>query len=249
MGDLLVGKNSIITGARRGIGWATVETFAANGSNVWACARKPDSDFENRIHILSEKYEVDIWPLYFDVINEGEIKAAVQAIRKHELGVDILVNVAGVADESSSFHMTSLDKMRHVMDVNLYGATLITQYVSRIMVKQNCGNIINIASVAGIDGEPAQYEYVASKAAIIGATKNLSREFAKYNIRVNAIAPGIVDTEMGNQIESNLKEEILSKVMMKRMGKPKEIANVIAFLASDLSSYMTGQVVRVDGGM
>ena len=108
---------------------------------------------------------------------------------------------------------------------------------------------MNIASIAGIDGAPAQYEYAVSKAAIIGATRNLARELAPNNIRVNAIAPGMTETDMGAQIEDTLKQEILGKVIMKRMGKPEEIANVIAFAASDMSSYMTGQVLRVDGGM
>ncbi len=242
-------KNAIITGARRGIGRATVEVFAANGANIWACARKQNDEFEVNIRTLSDKYKVSIWPVYFDVTNESEMKAAVQSIRKQKLNVDVLVNVAGIADESTSFQMTSIEKMKHVLDVNLFAVTLLTQYISRIMVRQNAGNIINIASVAGFDGTPAQYEYAASKAAIIGATKNLAREFADYNIRVNAVAPGMIETDMGAQIEEKLKQEILSKVIMKRMGKPEEIANVIAFLASDLSSYMTGQIIRVDGGM
>ena len=117
------------------------------------------------------------------------------------------------------------------------------------MARQNHGSIINIASIAGIDGTPAQYEYAASKAAIIGGTKNLARELAANNIRVNAVAPGMIDTDMGLQIDEELKQRILSKVIMNRLGKPKEIADVVAFLASDMSSYMTGQIIRVDGGM
>ena len=246
---MLRNKNAIITGARRGIGRATVEVFAANGANIWACARKQNDEFEANLRALSDKYKVSIWPVYFDVTNEYEMKTAVQGIRKQKLNVDVLVNIAGIADESTSFQMTSIEKMKHVLDVNLFAVTLLTQYISRIMVRQNAGSIINIASVAGFDGTPAQYEYAASKAAIIGATKNLAREFADYNIRVNAVAPGMIETDMGAQIEEKLKQEILSKVIMKRMGKPEEIANVIAFLASDLSSYMTGQIIRVDGGM
>ena len=246
---MLRNKNAIITGARRGIGRATVEVFAANGANIWACARKQNDEFEANRRALSDKYKVSIWPVYFDVTNEYEMKTAVQGIRKQKLNVDVLVNIAGIADESTSFQMTSIEKMKHVLDVNLFAVTLLTQYISRIMVRQNAGSIINIASVAGFDGTPAQYEYAASKAAIIGATKNLAREFADYNIRVNAVAPGMIETDMGAQIEEKLKQEILSKVIMKRMGKPEEIANVIAFLASDLSSYMTGQIIRVDGGM
>ena len=117
------------------------------------------------------------------------------------------------------------------------------------MIRQNSGSIVNIASIAGIDGDPAQYEYAASKAAVIGGTKKLARELGSNNIRVNAIAPGMIQTEMGAHIENNLRDEILAKVMMKRMGTPEEIANAIAFVASDMASYMTGQIIRVDGGI
>lgn len=246
---ILENKNAIITGARRGIGRATVEVFASKGANIWACARKKDITFEIEMKALMNKYKNRIWPIYFDMTNEAEMKSAVQSIRKQHLSVDILVNVAGIVNDSTSFQMTSIEKMKKVMDVNLFGVSLLTQYVSRIMARQRSGSIVNIASIAGIDGTPAQYEYAASKAAIIGATKNLAREMAINNIRVNAIAPGMVSTDMGAKIDDDLKKETLSKVIMNRMGKPEEIANVIAFIASDMASYMTGQVIRVDGGM
>ena len=116
------------------------------------------------------------------------------------------------------------------------------------MIRQKKGSIIYVSSIAGLDGTPSQYAYASSKAALIGATKNLAREVAADNIRVNAIAPGIIDTDMGGEIEETLREEILSKIIMKRTGTPEEVANVIAFLGSDLSSYITAQVIRVDGG-
>lgn len=246
---MLNGKNAIITGARRGIGRATVESFAMNGANVWACARKKNEEFETDMYAIGEKYGVNIWPIYFDVINETEMKQAVQSIRKQRLSVDVLVNVAGVADDSTSFQMTSMDKIKHVFEVNFFAVALLTQYVSRLMSRQNFGCIVNIASIAGIDGAPAQYEYAASKAAVIGGTRNLARELAPYNIRVNAVAPGMIDTDMGAQIDEELRQKILSKVIMKRMGKPEEIANAITFLASDMANFITGQVIRVDGGM
>lgn len=246
---MLKGKNAIITGARRGIGKSTVETFAKNGANVWACARKYDEEFERDMMNIAEEYNVQIWPVYFDVTDESQIKEAIQSIRKQKIPVDVLVNVAGIADESTSFQMTQMDKMKHVFEVNFFAVTRLIQYVSRLMTRQGSGSIVNIASIAGLDGTPAQYEYAASKAAIIGGTKNLAREFATNNIRVNSVAPGMIETDMGAQIDEDLKNNILSKVIMKRMGKPEEIANVVAFLASDLSSFMTGQVIRVDGGI
>ncbi len=216
---------------------------------MWACARKPDETFESDMSALSNKYGVKIWPVYFDVTNETEMKEAVQIIRKQKESVDILVNVAGIADDSTSFQMTSIEKMKKVMDVNFFSVTLLSQYISRLMTRQNSGSIVNIASIAGIDGTPAQYEYASSKAAIIGATKNLARELASHNIRVNAIAPGMIETDMGAKIDDDLKNAVLSKVIMNRMGRPEEIARVVAFVASDMASYMTGQIIRVDGGM
>lgn len=246
---MLKGKNAIITGSRRGIGRATVETFASMGANVWACARRQDDAFEEDMRQIAEKYSVSIWPVYFDVTDEVQIKQAVQTIRKQKISIDILVNMAGIVEQSSSFQMTSIEKMKHLFETNFFAVTLLTQYISRIMARQNCGSIVNIASIAGIDGEPAQYEYATSKAAIVGATKNLAHELAPNNIRVNAVAPGMIETEMGAKIEDELRNHVLNKVIMGRMGKPAEIANAVAFLASDYASYMTGQVIRVDGGM
>ena len=246
---MLTGKNAIITGARRGIGHAAVETFASFGANIWACARKQDNAFEEDMRRLSEKFAVSIWPIYFDVTDEAQVKQAIQMIRKQQVSIDALVNAAGIAEDSTSFQMTSIDKMKRVFDTNFFAVTLLTQYVSRLMARQGRGSIVNISSIAGLDGEPAQYEYAASKAAVAGATRHLARELAPYGIRVNAVAPGMVETEMGAKIEEKLKAHVLSKVIMNRMGKPEEIANTIAFLASDLASYITGQIIRVDGGM
>lgn len=248
---MLKNKNAIITGARRGIGRATVEVFASHGANIWACARAQNDTFEADMRTLSEKYGVNVWPVFFDVTDEAQVKQAVQTIRKQKVSIDALVNVAGIASAGAlaSFPMTSIEKMKQVMNVNLFAVALLTQYVSRLMARQNSGSIINVASIAGIDGTPAQFEYAASKGAIIAGTKNLARELSVNCIRVNAVAPGMIETDMGAQIDEKLKESILSKVIMGRMGKPVEIAEVIAFLASDLSSYMTGQIIRVDGGM
>lgn len=246
---LLENRNAIITGAAGGIGLATVECFAANGSNVWACELRETEHFEEELDNISKKYGVWIEPVYFDITDEGKVKEAVKKIRQKKCSVDILVNIAGIVADSTSFPMTGIEKMKKVFEVNFFALTLLTQYISRIMMRQNSGSIINIASIAGIDGDPAQYEYSASKAAVIGGTKKLARELAPYNIRVNAVAPGMIQTSMGAKIEENLKNEVLSKVIMKRLGKPEEIARVLAFLASDYASYMTGQVIRVDGGI
>ena len=246
---MLKGKNAIITGTRSGIGRATVECFARNGANIWSCARAYDQAYIEDMQRVSQLYGVDIWPLFFDVTDDSQIKNAVSQIRKHKKSVDVLVNVAGIAEESTNFQMTSLEKMKRVMEANFFSATIISQYVSRLMVRQQYGTIVNITSIAGLDGEPAQYEYASSKAALIGATKNLARELAPYNIRVNAVAPGMIETKMGWAIDEKLRDHMLEKTIMRRMGTPDEVANVVAFLASNLSSYMTGQVIRIDGGV
>lgn len=246
---MLKGKNAIITGARGGIGMATVKVFAENGANVWACDLAWDDESRKQLRKDEEKYNVWIKPVEFSITNDFQIKNFTQMLIKEKHAVDILVNNAGITAESTTFHMTSIDKIKEVMSVNFYGMTLMSQYISRLMARVKKGSIINIASVAGIDGTPAQYEYVASKAAVIGATKELAIELGKQGIRVNAVAPGITDTRMGEKVEEKLKNDTLTNTIMKRLAKPEEIANVIAFLASDKAGFITGQVLRVDGGM
>ncbi len=245
----LSGKTAVITGTNRGIGKEVLRVFAENGANVFACARNQNAQFEFELSTISEENNVNIFPIYFDLSDPQQIKTAVQKIRKTALTVDVLVNVAGIVEESTSFGMTSIEKMKKVFDINFFSLTQLTQYISRIMISQNHGSIVNISSIAAIDGTPAQYEYAASKAAVIGGTKKLARELADHNIRVNAVAPGIIDTDMGGKIDPVLKDEIIAKVIMKRMGTPREVANACAFLSSDLASYITGQVIRVDGGI
>ncbi len=246
---ILKDKSAIITGARRGIGRATVETFAAQGASVWACARAQDDAFEADMRSLADRYGVEIWPVYFDVTDEAQVKQAVQMIRRQKKDVDILVPVAGIVGDKTSFPMSAMENIRQVFEANYFSVTLLTQYVVRMMARQNKGSIVYISSIAGLDGTPAQYAYASSKAALIGSMKNLAREVAPNNIRVNAIAPGMIATDMGGQIGTTLRDEMLSKVILKRMGKPEEVANAIAFLASDMSSYITGQIIRVDGGI
>ncbi|MBC5689814.1 SDR family oxidoreductase [Mediterraneibacter sp. NSJ-55] len=245
---MLKGKNAVVTGARRGIGRATVEVFAKNGAAVWACARRYDEGFEKDMMELSRKYHADILPVYFDITDEGQIKEAVKTIKSQKKQVDILANIAGTADFSKSFTMNSVESMKRIFDINFWGMTVLTQYISRLMIRNNRGSIVNVSSIAAIEGTPAQYEYAASKAAVNGGMRQLAWEMQKYGIRVNTVAPGIIATDMGNQIEDELKETVLKHIIMQREGSPQEVANVIAFLASDLSSYMTGQIIRVDGG-
>lgn len=247
---LLSGKNVIVTGSNRGIGKKTVEILSENGANIWACARLFDLDYEKELQTLSSLNNVKIWPVYFDLTNPSEIKDAVQIIKKTGLKIDGLINVAGYLPESTSYWMTSIDKIKKTFEINYYGPTILTQFITRLMVKdQNKGCIINVASIEGMDGLFAPYEYISSKSAIIGGTKYLAHELADYGIRVNAISPGWTNSDMTKDIRGDIRNQMLNKISMKRFADADEIANVIVFLISDLSSYITGQVIRVDGGV
>jgi 3-oxoacyl-[acyl-carrier protein] reductase len=245
---LLKNKNAIITGCNRGIGKAILELFAENGANIWACARKPTDEFETFVGELAQKYNVSIKPVYFDLTNEEQIKNSVKTILFEKKPVDILVNNAGIFPESLAFCMTSIEQIKHTFEVNFFSQIFLTQLVSRIMTRQKQGRIVFISSVSGCDGV-GQFEYVTSKAAIIGATKKLANELGSSGITVNAIAPGMTQTDMAAIIKPEFAGERIERTVLKRIAKPREIANVALFLASDLASYMTGQILRVDGGM
>jgi len=245
---ILNGKNAIITGANRGIGQKTVEVFAQYGANIWACARIKSEKFELEMRELSRKYSVSIEPIYFNLTKSDEIKQAMKQIISQKKSIDILVNNAGIFPENKLFQMTTIEEMKNIFEVNFFSHLSITQYVSRVMTRQKYGSIINISSVAALDGDLAQLGYASSKAAMLGATKVLAIELGKYNIRVNSVAPSVTETDMISNISSEYLERSIQNNIIKRIGRKEEIANVILFLASDLSSYMTGQVIRVDGG-
>ena len=246
---MLKGKTAIITGTARGIGKATLEVFAENGADIYAHARKETPEFLAELARLSKEHNVEIRPFCFDLTDNSAMKARVKDIAAAKRPVDILINNAGMVEESASFIMTSAEKMKSVFEVNFFAQMMLTQYIVRLMTRQSKGSIINISSIAAIDGEPGQLEYNAGKAALIGATRKLAGELAPFGIRVNAIAPGIVETDMSGKIRQELKEQILERTFMKRIGLPREIAGAALFFASELSSYVTGQILRVDGGM
>ncbi len=246
---MLKNKTAVITGVTRGIGLAVLKKFSENYADSFVLVRKAAEPFLAEVQALKEEYGIRIEIVTCDLSDEESIKSAVRRISKEAPSVDILVNNAGMAADSTSFQMTSMNKMREVFQVNFFGMTVLTQYISRLMMRKKSGSIVNIASVAALDGTPAQYEYVCSKAAVVGAVKELAIELGAYGIRVNGVAPGITDTDMGGKIQSDLKDATLQNSVMKRMAEPGEIANAVLFLASDMASYMTGQVLRVDGGI
>jgi 3-oxoacyl-[acyl-carrier protein] reductase len=245
---LLQSKNAVLTGCSQGIGNATLKLFAEHGANIWACTRKPSNDFENTIYELSEKCAVEIWPVYFDLTNYTDLKDAVKTISSSKRKVDILLNNAGIT-YNALFMMSSLSMMREVFEVNFFSHLVLSQYIAKIMMRQRSGSIINISSSAGIDGNPGRSVYGASKAAIICATKSMAAELGEFGIRVNSIAPGITHTRMLSSMTERVINETLENTALKRLGTPEDIAHTALFLASDMSSYLTGQVIRVDGGM
>ena len=245
---LLKGKNAIVTGCARGIGSSIVEVLAENGANIWACARKQTPEFENFLESLSSKYDVVIKPIYFDLSDKDQMKIAVKTIMSEKISVDILVNNAGIT-YNALFQMSTIDKIQEVFDVNFISPFLFTQYIVKLMLKNKSGSIINISSSAALDGNSGRAVYGASKAALLCATKSLAAELGDQGIRANVIAPGITKTDMLSSMTEEVINETVMNTDMKRHGEPTDIANTVLFLASDLSSYITGQVIRVDGGM
>ena len=243
----LSGKTAIITGTNRGIGKVILQKFAEEGADIWACARKETEEYRDFLKKTASQYEVCITPVYFDLSDETQIKEGIQSVLKEKKPVDILVNNAGIA-HGATFQMTSLEKLKEVFDINYFAQIQIMQLVSRYMMRQKKGSIINMASVGGIEANPGYLAYGSSKAALIWATKCLSKETGAYGIRVNAVAPGLTETSMGHYKSEQEIEKVLERTSLHRMGQPEEIAEAVLYLASDQSSFMTGQVIRVDGG-
>ena len=244
----LQGKNAIVTGARSGIGRAIVELFAREGANIWAIVHREDKEWLSAMEQLAAEQNVWIKPVYIDLSDEEQIKQGMQAIIKEKLPIDILVNAAGVLSENRLIQMTPMSAMRNVMQVNFFAPVQICQLVSRMMCRYKQGSIINIASIAGIDGDLEQLEYIGSKAALIGATKKMAYEWGQFGIRVNAIAPGLTDTKMVDYMDDEMSSDMIRHLSLKRKAKPIEIAQLALFLASEEASYITAQTIRVDGG-
>lgn len=245
---MLNGKNAVVTGARTGIGRAIVEKFASEGVNVWACAHKPNEAFELDMKQISDKYVVWIKPIYFDLESEDEVKEAMKSILKEKKSLDILVNNAGIP-HGALLQMTSMKDIKRVFEINFFSQVLIMQMISKIMMRQKSGVIVNVSSVAGIVGDPGYTAYGSSKAAMAFTTKVISKELAQYGIRVNAVAPGLIETHMMEKMEENARASMIQGASLKRFGQPEEIANTICFLASDEASFITGQIIRADGGL
>lgn len=245
---MLQGKNAIITGARSGIGFATLQLFAKNGCNCWAVIHRDDESFMRKIHQLEDEYKVWIKPVHMELGCSDSIKEGIKVVTKEKHSIDILVNAAGIVSPNRLFSMTKMEDIRKVMEVNFFSAIELTQLVCRTMMRQRKGSIVNIASIAAWCEDTSQMEYAASKAALVIATKKLARELGSAGVRVNAVAPGLTQTKMLDVLENDAEAQIKKGLGMHRFGSPEEIAEVCLFLASDKSSYVTGETIKVDGG-
>ena len=245
---LLKNKLTLITGANRGIGLSIVKKFSENGSNIIACARSKSSKFEEDILNISKKYKNEITPIYFDLLKKSEIDEGVKKICKVSDQIDIMVNNAGI-NHTALFQMTSIEKLREVFEINFFSHLVLTQKLMKIMIKNKKGSIINLVSNAAQECDAGRSAYASSKSALIAFTKVLSKELGNFNIRVNAVAPGMTKTDMMEKdVSKKIIDEAIKRVPLKRAADPEEISNVVLFLGSDLSSYVNGEVVFVTGG-
>ena len=240
-------KYALITGATRGIGKQIAITLAKQGYNIALNYRKENEELENTKKEI-EEIGVQVLAVKGDVANFEDCENFVKQVIERFGQIDVLVNNAGITKDMLLMRMKKED-FEQVIDTNLVGTFNVTKNVVPYMMKTRSGRIINISSVVGISGNAGQTNYSASKAGIIGFTKSLAKEIASRNILVNAVAPGFIETNMTDVLKDDVKQEIAKNIPLKRMGTAQDVANVVKFLASDDSSYITGQVINVDGGM
>jgi len=244
---MLKNKVALITGANRGIGKAIALKFAENGSNLILESRQT-GNLNSLKKELEKEYDIEVMNVHFDIKDPLSTREAFKVIHSNIKKIDILVNNAGILGDALA-RMISADLIQDVFSVNTFGVIYTTQYAAPFMIRNGGGSIINVSSIIGTNGNKGQIVYGGSKAAVIGITKSSAKEFAEHNIRVNAIAPGFIETDMVKDLPKEIFEERMSSIKMNRIGHPEDIANTALFLASDLSSYVTGQIIGVDGGM
>lgn len=244
---ILEGKTAIITGGSRGIGRGIVKVFVEHGANVAFTYNSSATASEELVEELSGK-GVTVKAYKSNAAIFDEAQKLVEDVLKDFPSIDILINNAGITKDNLLMRMSEEDFDR-VIDVNLKSVFNMTKAVQRTMLKQRKGSIINMASVVGVKGNAGQSNYAASKAGIIGFSKSMALELGSRNIRTNVIAPGFIETEMTGQLDEKTVEGWRNLIPLKRGGSPEDVANVCVFLASDLSDYVTGQVLNVDGGM
>lgn len=242
------GKVILVTGAARGIGKSIILNFAEEGYDVSLNYRTKTTELDELKNEIESKYNVKCALVQGDVAKFEDAEKIVNETVEKLGKIDVLVNNAGITKDTLLMRMSKED-FEKVIDINLVGTFNVTRNVIPLMIKQRSGRIINISSVVGVAGNAGQTNYSASKAGIIGFTKSLAKEVASRNILVNAVAPGFISTDMTSVLSDSVKENINNQIPLRKMGTADDIAKVVKFLASDDSSYITGQVINVDGGM
>lgn len=243
----LSGKTALVTGAGRGIGAAIAKKLADKGATVIINYSGNDKAAQDTLNdIAADGNKAEIYKC--NVADYEEVEQMIQYVEQKYKKIDILINNAGITRDGLIMRMSEKD-FDDVIDVNLKGTFNCIRHVARQMIKQRCGRIVNMSSVVGIAGNAGQVNYAASKAGVIGITKSAAKELAARGITVNAIAPGYIDTDMTRVLSDDIKDGIVSQIPLKRMGQVSDIADAAAFLVSDRASYITGQVLSVDGGM
>ncbi|UTC76457.1 3-oxoacyl-[acyl-carrier-protein] reductase [Treponema sp. OMZ 792] len=244
---LLQGKKALVTGSSRGIGKEVVRRFIEEGAEVWGLCTKPSAAKSEMEAFAKEKGSV-FHEIYADCGNAEGLTETVKKALEESGGFDVLVNNAGITRDGLSFRM-KLSDWEDVLRVNLTGVFIASQIVSSDMIRKRAGSIINMTSIVGLHGQGGQVNYSASKAGLIGFTKSLAKETAGRGVRVNAIAPGYIETDMTAAVNEEMRKTWVEGIPLKRAGQPIDIANAAVFLASDLSLYITAQVLGVDGGL
>ncbi|MFT5872900.1 MAG: 3-oxoacyl-[acyl-carrier protein] reductase [Clostridium sp.] len=244
---MLKGKTAVVTGASRGIGRAIAIKLAKLGANIVVNYRNSFDAVQGVVKEI-EALGVKALAVQADISSYSDVEYMMKKCIEEFGSIDILVNNAGITKDGLLMRMKEED-FDSVININLKGAFNCTKHVSALMLKQRRGRIINISSVSGLTGNAGQVNYSSAKAGIIGMTKSVAREFASRGITCNAVAPGYIQTDMTSVLPEKAKDAIMSTIPLKRLGKPEDVANAVAFLASDEASYITGQVINVDGGM
>lgn len=241
-------KTVVITGSSRGIGFAILEQFAKEGANIIACSNRKSNEVVAQYKAIEQECSVTIRPLFFDMSDEDAVREGVKRIKELTTVVDVLVNNAGIS-HISPFMLTKSEDVHKVFQINYFSLLVLTNGLLGLLRKAKGASIINMTSIAGLDGGVGVTAYGSSKAAIALTTKVLAQELASFKIRVNGVAPAMVDTDMASDMGEKAIENTRNLTALKRLAQPEEIAKAALYLASEDASYITGQIIRVDGGI